>query len=424
VTTTFKIKDLKSSYEVIPRMLCEWYDAGSAGGWVRNRRPAAGSFCEHTRSWSDELWRSAALTASMHGVSELCHRILEEESDSRDSSYFLGRIARETSLNRKRLELQKKEALQSITALNRKGITGVFIKGFISAHSLYPEPCLRPMADVDLVVGPPDFEQALEVMIAEGYVIIQRGILEASLCPSDNYQYPHTWSDHYENCRSIDLHCGLRSYPLGVPTVFDESYLGDCVTYDIEDDRVTGLSVHDAAAVMALEIASDMFMQTLRLIKIMDLVLLLEKAGEAEEMSDVLSRRGENVLYYLYPAFAVADRVLPNGPAGKFARHFSGLANSTMKTWMAGIDHFELSQASSHVRKPSVSLRMRMAANALDRSAILKRRVLPPTTWSSRKPFGTGERRWKEHSIGLLKRFPALLKRDPRRTELEVPGFK
>gem|GEM_PF-4173357 len=421
---TFKIKDLKTTYGVLAGLIARWVD--------NDINSAIRMFKEQTHSWNEKMWRSAALTASMNGISQLCHSVLnngraDQQSNrhsDRGSDYFIGRVEKETGLNRRRLDLQKAEALLVVGELEKQGITSVVIKGLVNAYNLYPRPCLRPMADVDIVVEAAVYEKTLEAMTALGNVIIQRGILEASLCRPDNCQYPHTWSDHPENCRSIDLHCGLRSYPLGVPVTFDENYQEDCLTYTIENDRVTGLSLQDSIAVMALEITTDIYMQSQRLIKVVDLVLLLEKLSDPEELSEVLSKRGVNVLRYVYPAFVTAERLFPNSRAGEYARHFARYVNKRMKTWPYGVDHFEFSQASSHVRKPTLSLRIGLVSDLKDISAVLKRRILPQKTWSARKTSGTGKRQWKTHYIGLLKRFPAFLKRDPRRTELDVPGFE
>jgi hypothetical protein len=194
--------------------------------------------------------------------------------------------------------------------------------------------------------------------------------------------------------------------------------------YNLENERVRGLSLQDSIAVMALEMTTDMFLQSLRLIKVIDLVLLLEKLREPVTLSEVLRKRGVNVLRYVYPAFVVVESLFPNSRAGEYARHFASYVNKRMKTWPYGVDHFEFSQASSHVRKPTLSLRIELVSDLKDVSAVLKRRILPQKTWIARPMSGTGKRQWKTHYVGLLKRVPAILKRDPRRTELEVPGFE
>jgi hypothetical protein len=207
--------------------------------------------------------------------------------------------------------------------------------------------------------------------------------------------------------------------------VFDESYLDDCITHRIEGKPVRGLSLHDSITVTALGITNDLFMQHFRLIKLIDLVLLLERSVLPEELLGTMVRRNARAAYYSYPAFALADRLFPGSPAEPFVRFFSRYVNDTMRNWIHSVDHYELSFASSLVRSPITLLRVRMAADVRDRFEIIKRRFFPQREWTRRgEASPVARRHWKQHLIGLVKRTPAVLKRNPQRTVLHVPGFE
>lgn len=61
-------------------------------------------------------------------------------------------------------------ALREINmALAAEGIQAVWLKGAALAHTVYPEPTLRPMIDLDLLVESRDAARALAALIALGY---------------------------------------------------------------------------------------------------------------------------------------------------------------------------------------------------------------------------------------------------------------
>ncbi len=420
----FLISDLKAANTALTALAAKWYDVRASHGGRDERRAVARSFADRTRGWNNTRWRSAALMAAMQGLSQLAHSVLGDAPERDTDPFFRRRIAREAEHNERRIELQTEEALGLIDELEGEGIETVLIKGLVDAHRLYPRPALRPMADTDIVVSAGDFERSLEVIADAGYVVFQRSALEASFCPRDNCSYPYPWSDHPENARSVDVHCGLRAYPLNIPAVFHKSYRDDCITHRIGGRPVRGLSLHDSIAVTALGVTNDIFVQHLRLVKLIDLALLLERSVVPGELLETMRRRGARVVRYVYPAFVLAERIFPASPAEPFVRLFSRYVTGTMREWMGAVDHYELTFASSLVRSPITLLRMRMAGDALDCLEILRRRLFPQREWKLGEESPGVRRHWRLHVGGLVKRVPAVLKRNPRRTAIRVPGFE
>ena len=58
---------------------------------------------------------------------------------------------------------------EATSALREAGIETITLKGIVLAHTVYPEPGLRPMADIDLLVRPADRLRAIEVLARLGY---------------------------------------------------------------------------------------------------------------------------------------------------------------------------------------------------------------------------------------------------------------
>ena len=58
---------------------------------------------------------------------------------------------------------------EATSALREAGIETITLKGIVLAHTVYPEPGLRPMADIDLLVRPADRLRAIAVLARLGY---------------------------------------------------------------------------------------------------------------------------------------------------------------------------------------------------------------------------------------------------------------
>jgi Uncharacterised nucleotidyltransferase len=58
---------------------------------------------------------------------------------------------------------------EATSALTRAGVQALTLKGMALAHTVYADPGVRPMADIDLLVRPADRAAALEVLHALGY---------------------------------------------------------------------------------------------------------------------------------------------------------------------------------------------------------------------------------------------------------------
>jgi hypothetical protein len=66
-----------------------------------------------------------------------------------------------------RFRLQRQ--IDCLAALRDAGLTAVALKGFVTAHWLYPQPALRCSGDLDVLLPRGDLQAALELLSAEGY---------------------------------------------------------------------------------------------------------------------------------------------------------------------------------------------------------------------------------------------------------------
>ena len=80
------------------------------------------------------------------------------------------------------------------------------LKGANLAYRHYPDPALRPMADLDLLVHPENAQQALAALEMLGYIPLDANWKHVELVRKDNQAVVSTKFEHPENPRKVDLH--------------------------------------------------------------------------------------------------------------------------------------------------------------------------------------------------------------------------
>lgn len=92
--------------------------------------------------------------------------------------------------------------LEITRGLSRAGIDCLTHKGMALIHTVYPDPGLRPMADVDLLVRPDDAGGAVRVLSDAGYCAVE--------APNDGRRRPYLVAER--GGVTIDLHWHLAHY--------------------------------------------------------------------------------------------------------------------------------------------------------------------------------------------------------------------
>ena len=110
--------------------------------------------------------------------------------------------------------LRAQELARVLTCFQQHNIRTLVLKGAALAHQLYPEPALRPAADIDLWVEPRAEHSAQQALLALGYHCEQRYNFEAQFDrPSETTKF------------TIDLHWKFSDSPFLSPLFeFDELY--------------------------------------------------------------------------------------------------------------------------------------------------------------------------------------------------------
>lgn len=185
--------------------------------------------------------RELVRESARHGLSALARHELERAGVSLDPAIASDLKRDAISIAAGALKV-KAVLLRAIDALRAHGIAPVLLKGYGLASRCYPEPLLRPMSDVDLLVSPRSLPEA------------KAALLEMGLQPQgedfDRFSLAHTHHlTFYGSSAAVELHF-LALKDLG-STIDADALLARAVKATLEGRDVRYLRPEDEVAYLS-----------------------------------------------------------------------------------------------------------------------------------------------------------------------------
>jgi hypothetical protein len=268
----------------------------------------------------------------------------------------------------------------------------------------------------------------VQAMTAAGFRVVKRTEKHVVICSVGNEGYPHTWSDHPENRRSVEIHDSLYYEPLKVRVRIGDAVWSRSQYHDVGGHTVRGLCEVDAAIVCALDIADSLFSRTARFVKMIDLVLITARFGDNRRLAEEIERQGKRVARYVSPVFALAARGFGSASCGEVAERLAPHTGITAKKLFekATLDEF------SYVNPVPTYLGrfegFRLAPRLGDKLSVLKNLAIPEKEWHEGEYFESGHRPWARHYAGLIGKMKrkTFLELDTKRETkvIELDGFE
>jgi hypothetical protein len=116
-----------------------------------------------------EDWQAVMRDTARHEMEPLLYDGLANACPDSVPPDVLARLRVCFHANGLRNTLLSHELLRIFELLRTSGMAAIAFKGPALAWSIYDDPALRPMADLDLLVRPADFSRALRILLADGY---------------------------------------------------------------------------------------------------------------------------------------------------------------------------------------------------------------------------------------------------------------
>lgn len=276
---------------------------GELVSWLHMREPE--QVQRTVASWKTTEWEEMQLAILMQGVGPYLHTTLPETAVYPHLPLTLQNwLATQYAMNKLRLQQMHADLTVILQQTQQAGIPVMPLKGSIIAWQYYPEPGLRPMADLDLLIHPADRKGLIE--------ILQK--LDYSFDPSDsNEQAQHMVfknpgsavvsleSEHPQNPRPVEVHWALRKGAWGDINQcdFTERIWATAVetTSTVWQPDVTVLAEY-----VAFHASYHFLFHSGRLVQLLDLALLSQKLP-------LFIPAYPN---WTYPALQLAARVLPD----------------------------------------------------------------------------------------------------------------
>ncbi|GAB4454592.1 MAG: nucleotidyltransferase family protein [Anaerolineae bacterium] len=177
--------------------------------WLTGAPPAA-------PGWSAESWDTLRRAARVHGIAPLLHEQLAATNwlDGSQRAW----LAEQRTFNAQRVARMQAELAAILALFAGHNLPVMPLKGAILAATAYPDPGLRPMADLDLLVRPADFERAAALLAQLGYRPTVAHWKHTEFCRPDNLAVVSKEVEHPDNPRRVELHAHCRE-SFGGPTV-------------------------------------------------------------------------------------------------------------------------------------------------------------------------------------------------------------
>lgn len=233
---------------------------------------------------------------------------------------------------RRRWERLHGELDRVCECLGSVGATPIVLKGIHTAH-YFPDPAVRPMADIDLLVDASRMEDAMNALVAAGY---QGGPADRSLRPFKGEWTPPGSSavlrsielTHVDNPLTIDLHSSLDRRMFGIRTIpFDSERRTHLV--ETADESGPGPVLAQPLLTAFLAVHSAHGFHQLPMLRLVELVLVMgrdraEKKLDWGALAALLDRIGAT--RFVYPPFLLAEKLVPGSVDPLLLSHLAASA--------------------------------------------------------------------------------------------------
>ncbi len=260
-----------------------------------------------TSTLSPHDWRRITAAASRHSVAPLLwHLLLEKQAVSLVAEDARRRLQSAHLQAWHAAQTWRSQLLEALHALHERAIPTVLLKGSYLSFHAYPEPSLRPMGDLDLLVPDGRMRDARDALLSRGYTI--RSLQEWSDWEAHRL-HRHPPPLMREGCLTIELHSGLETCEPPFRLPMDEVWQS-ARPADPPFDKALGLSPEN----LLLHVATHMGRSHLlgsSLVRICDVAQWSARFGREVDWDGLMARaRTGGVLQFVHAALELARRLL------------------------------------------------------------------------------------------------------------------
>ncbi len=199
-------------------------------------------------------------------------------------------------------------------ALGEREVVPTLMKGIYTSKRFFPEPGVRPMADVDLLIRPSERSAAEEALESLGFRKTEASRGQASWSPSGGPDRVQSLElDHRSNPWSVDLHTSIdRSFTGGFWARMGHVPFEAVCPWDIDGHSVRVFAQPLLLVHLAVHTATNI--HELRLLRVVEMALIIRegvKRGDLQWDSalDLINELG--VARFVHPTLELTQRLVP-----------------------------------------------------------------------------------------------------------------
>jgi hypothetical protein len=292
-------------------------------GWLTHAAP-------EQPAWSVAQWTQFRRVSQVHGVAPLLHATLKECSWLDDPVRMW--LAEQYSFNRQRLAKMQTELAVILAEFSQNNVPLLPLKGSVLTATLYEDAGLRPMADLDLLIHPQDFEQSANLLRKLGYEQNVVHWKHTEFNRPNNRQVVSKTVEHPDNPRGLELHLYCRE-TFGGPTVD----LTGLMWHHAKPQTLLGeraMQVEWGALWLHLLVHATyhMWQGRGRLIHLVDLARLTPYVTNPSEWLTLIDAR------FTYPCLVMLKRYFPTPTNEKILTEQRTKLSAGFQRWVASLD--------------------------------------------------------------------------------------
>lgn len=280
--------------------------------------------------WSPELWESLKFISRVHGTAPLLHKRLYGVTWL--DSALKGWLAEQYRFNDQRIAKMQVELKEILASFSQAGIGVMPLKGAILAVEYYEAAGLRPMADLDLLIQPEDFERGAAVLAQLGYEQDLVHWKHTEFIKPDNRRVVSTQGEHPDNPRGVEVHLHCRE-TFGGPTIELTDFMW---RHSVEGPLLGERAILPAPEALWLHLvvhaSYHLWQGRGRLIHLVDLVHVSPQLTDLQSLLSSVDAR------FTYPSLAMVKKYFPGSIEDRLLSAQADRLSPSFRQWADTLD--------------------------------------------------------------------------------------
>jgi hypothetical protein len=260
--------------------------------------------------WTPEYWLETSRIAALHGIAPLlCARLKHAGTLDLVDPWFAGFLQEQYDLSAARAAVIGATRDAFLDLASGAGFTSLPLKGAALADELYQDAALRPMADLDFLVGARELEPLVALLLASGYRPQETAGDETTFRPPSTGDAIVSYSgEHPGNPISIELHTTMAFDILGQHWDITQTLLAAAHQGRLGGHPVLCLDWPAQLVMLLFHAAKHLQSCTFRAIHLWDLPLVASRLEGGDWEKVLQAARADRVERLCHVPLALAQR--------------------------------------------------------------------------------------------------------------------